>query len=496
MKFMLEHNLGRIYIIENDVNNRVYIGQTVYTLIERFYGHRYLANKQVDTKIYRAMNEIGIEHFKIRLLEECEVAKLNEREAYYICKYNSYNNGYNSTPGGNAGSKQTIDTIDLKLFEQMYNAKIPLVRMAQHFNCSLKTINEVRKLLALDTNRGTFGNDGDKQEYKSHSRAIVKYDRQFNAICAYKTMADAIKANNISGHPYYFIRESCIRGNIAYGFRWQYEDELRFELKGKQEHFNTIFDKQLYNEGNTNIFKNNKGLYQILGIDYTKYVGNSAAPICDKCGKQIINGKCMCGVSISNDKENKREQMIIEIKQMVSQGMSLVDAGKKLGMSSNGVKGYCKRYGIDYKSSQSLIRTDYFKVIHHKYNVYAVLNAEEAYKLFIQCGIMSSSTVYNLYNRLKVAADKNKEIYGFSIERADEKQIIIPDNFIKSITKQERIHFIKSGVDIVFNSWEEVYRYLVSMGLTTTDVRSAKQGIKQSIKQRNGNRFGGKWYID
>ena len=84
---MLEHNLGRIYIIENDVNNKVYIGQTVYTLIERFYGHRYLANKQVDTKIYRAMNEIGIEHFKIRLLEECEVAKLNEREAYYICKY-------------------------------------------------------------------------------------------------------------------------------------------------------------------------------------------------------------------------------------------------------------------------------------------------------------------------------------------------------------------------------------------------------------------------
>lgn len=52
MKFMLEHNIGRIYIIENDVNNRVYIGQTVYTLIERFYGHRYLANKQVDTKIY------------------------------------------------------------------------------------------------------------------------------------------------------------------------------------------------------------------------------------------------------------------------------------------------------------------------------------------------------------------------------------------------------------------------------------------------------------
>ena len=58
------------------------------------------------------------------------------------------------------------------------------------------------------------------------------------------------------------------------------------------------------------------------------------------------------------------------------------------------------------------------------------------------------------------------------------------------------MHFIKSGIDIVFNSWEEVYRYLVSMGLTTTDFISMKQGIKQSIKQRNGNRFGGKWYIE
>lgn len=62
---MLEHTLGRIYIIENDVNDRVYIGQTVYTLAEHFYGHKYLANKHTNTKLYIAMNELGIDNFTI-----------------------------------------------------------------------------------------------------------------------------------------------------------------------------------------------------------------------------------------------------------------------------------------------------------------------------------------------------------------------------------------------------------------------------------------------
>lgn len=65
MEGILEHTLGRIYIIENNINDKAYIGQTVYTLAEHFYGHKYLADKHTNTKLYIAMNELGIDNFTI-----------------------------------------------------------------------------------------------------------------------------------------------------------------------------------------------------------------------------------------------------------------------------------------------------------------------------------------------------------------------------------------------------------------------------------------------
>lgn len=65
MEGILEYTLGRIYIIENNINDKAYIGQTVYTLAEHFYGHKYLADKHTNTKLYIAMNELGIDNFTI-----------------------------------------------------------------------------------------------------------------------------------------------------------------------------------------------------------------------------------------------------------------------------------------------------------------------------------------------------------------------------------------------------------------------------------------------
>jgi hypothetical protein len=35
------------------------------------------------------------------VLEECSREELNEKEIYYIQKFDSVNNGYNQVPGGN-----------------------------------------------------------------------------------------------------------------------------------------------------------------------------------------------------------------------------------------------------------------------------------------------------------------------------------------------------------------------------------------------------------
>ena len=106
--------LGKIYIIKNNINNKVYIGQTIQTLGRRFSNHK-IASDIEDTKFYRAIKKYGKENFYIELIEEISQEILNEREIFWIKAYDSYYNGYNSTLGGQ-GTKE-ID------YEEIYNLR-------------------------------------------------------------------------------------------------------------------------------------------------------------------------------------------------------------------------------------------------------------------------------------------------------------------------------------------------------------------------------------
>ena len=85
----------QVYIITNDVNDKVYIGQTTQTLHDRFYSH--LNNP--SNPMNKIMSEIDKEHFKISLLDDTasNLDELLEKEKYYVEKYNSIKNGYNQS---------------------------------------------------------------------------------------------------------------------------------------------------------------------------------------------------------------------------------------------------------------------------------------------------------------------------------------------------------------------------------------------------------------
>lgn len=94
---------GSIYIIKNKINDKVYIGQTTMTVHERFMTHKKpsVLKQRSTYKLYNAMNKYGIDNFYVETLEEnVPLEKLDELEIKYISQYNSYNDGYNSTPGG------------------------------------------------------------------------------------------------------------------------------------------------------------------------------------------------------------------------------------------------------------------------------------------------------------------------------------------------------------------------------------------------------------
>ena len=90
-----------IYLITNDVNNKVYVGQTTKSLEERIQGHRSSMVSGVDTHIYRAMRKYGWDKFHFQVIATAQDQDtLNDLEAYFIQKYDSIRNGYNMAPGG------------------------------------------------------------------------------------------------------------------------------------------------------------------------------------------------------------------------------------------------------------------------------------------------------------------------------------------------------------------------------------------------------------
>lgn len=101
----------QVYIITNDVNDKVYIGQTTNTLKERFNQHYNSPESHVGV----AMHEIGKEHFSISVLDDTanNLDELLEKERYYIQKYNAIDNGYNSTlqrTSGKISSRKRFST--------------------------------------------------------------------------------------------------------------------------------------------------------------------------------------------------------------------------------------------------------------------------------------------------------------------------------------------------------------------------------------------------
>lgn len=90
-----------IYKITNDINDKIYVGQSV-DIKKRWSQHIYYAlnPSKCNMIINFEMRKLGIDHFKIETIEECPVEKLDEREIYWIDFYDSYHNGYNATEGG------------------------------------------------------------------------------------------------------------------------------------------------------------------------------------------------------------------------------------------------------------------------------------------------------------------------------------------------------------------------------------------------------------
>ena len=140
--------MGYIYKIENKLNGKKYIGQTVKPLEKRFSQHQHNYTKPYFSQLvlYKAFNKYGIENFSFEEVEEVPNELLDEREKYWISYYNSYYDGYNSTIGGRATQLYEWDEDEvIEAYHQLKSARA----VAREVGCDHNTIDRILNLAGV-----------------------------------------------------------------------------------------------------------------------------------------------------------------------------------------------------------------------------------------------------------------------------------------------------------------------------------------------------------
>ena len=133
-----------IYKITNIQNNKVYIGQSIRPIEQRFKRHINDAlNNILDTHFARAIRKYGKENF---IIEEIDSAKtqdeLSKKEQYWIQYYNAVEEGYNETDaiskcGGNTYQSKTeeeMEVIKEKIRQSKMGSKNPMAKRIKRIN--------------------------------------------------------------------------------------------------------------------------------------------------------------------------------------------------------------------------------------------------------------------------------------------------------------------------------------------------------------------------
>lgn len=140
-----------IYKITNIQNNKVYIGQTIRPIKDRFHRHINDAmNNILDTHFARAIRKYGPESFAIEEIDSASnQEELNQKEQYWIRYFNAIDDGYNETDaiskcGGNTYRSKTSEEMEIikeKIRETKLGSKNPMAKKIKRINIATGEID-------------------------------------------------------------------------------------------------------------------------------------------------------------------------------------------------------------------------------------------------------------------------------------------------------------------------------------------------------------------
>ena len=165
-----------IYCIENLINHKKYIGQSV-DIETRWRSHKSELRRNIHINDYlqKAWNKYGEDNFKFYILEECVADIMDDRERYYIVLHDTINRdyGYNLENGGSA-NKTLSDSTKRKISENHAdvsgenNPMYGVVMSEESINKTLSHPNyKNRKIRGKDNHRASIS-ECDAREIKNY----------------------------------------------------------------------------------------------------------------------------------------------------------------------------------------------------------------------------------------------------------------------------------------------------------------------------------------
>lgn len=211
-------------------SGKSYIGQTIQSLKDRA-GHNG-KNYKGCPLFYQAIQKYGFENFEVEILATVPIEQLDNEEAKYIEIFNTFNDGYNKTNGGQQGFTRygkkvyQYDGKDGHFIQEWINAN----EAARFFNAPLNIL-EGCLLNKTFTQYGYCWSYLKMDKFPINERmvdpqpkTVRQYDLNGNLIATYKSISEAANINNFERSP---IKKCCRKElKSAYGFKWECEEIL------------------------------------------------------------------------------------------------------------------------------------------------------------------------------------------------------------------------------------------------------------------------------
>ena len=242
----MKDHYGQIYKIENKINHKVYIGQTILDdVLKERYGNNVAKNTH-NIHLKYSINKYGWDNFSIEILEYCGTKdQLNEKEKYWIKYYNSTDQkcGYNIDTGGHGGvtseeGKKKISETSKRYWDthpeekerrsKLYSGKNnPLVKSGGHTQESKNKMREIRiKQIQdgiIDMSKATkASHNPESQRKRTISKSkfwYIQYDinmKELNRWHTLKDMHEYLVKNGIESNykNYKSYKQSYIQNKI------------------------------------------------------------------------------------------------------------------------------------------------------------------------------------------------------------------------------------------------------------------------------------------